>query len=352
MRRISWATRGLAGAFGLLTAACAKNAGEAAPASSTSTGTSSQVIKLEDLSFVGVAKLDREKSIFFLTFGNLEVHGPELPIGTDYFQAISVRDGLIGKLRAAHPTDNFVIVPVVPLGEGGAEELAGQEDHVGTFHVRYQTLRNVAIDLGSSIARKGFKHILVVHAHGGPLHNVAFTEAAAFVSEKFHVSMVNLTSMVFAQGYVSPTIMNKYLGNGWEDRGGFEAHGGAAETSVTMFLRPELVSPAYKDLHPFVVHGPDEFARTSERTGWNGYWGDPSKASAAMGKELFEDVVERTYRLAEKSLAGEDLSKLPHHPVQLPPSFDRIEKGVLERDAQHAAEIKAWLERRQAGTKH
>jgi creatinine amidohydrolase/Fe(II)-dependent formamide hydrolase-like protein len=282
----------------------------------TSSGTTaatptSRVLELPDLAFPDIGRLDREKSVFFLTFGNLEVHGPALPVGSDYFQAVRVRDAVIQKLQGAYPDRQFVVMPVVPLGEGGAEQVAGESDHLGTFQVRYETLRNVAIDLGSAIARKGFRHIILIHAHGGPLHNVAFTEAAAFVSEKFHCSMVNLTSIVFAEGYLNPKVIEQYLGAGWEKRTGFEGHAGAAETSLLLFLKPDLVKPSYRELPPFVAPDIDAFARTSERQGWNGYWGAPAEASRALGKALFDDVAERTTHLAERSLAGEDLSGVP-----------------------------------------
>jgi creatinine amidohydrolase/Fe(II)-dependent formamide hydrolase-like protein len=327
---------------------------QARPASGPKTDArpTSGVLKLEELSSTDVEKLDKAKSVFVLTFGNLEVHGPALPVGSDYFQAISVRDGMVAKLHSAHPDYNFVTMPVVPLGQGGAEELVGEPDHIGTFHVRFETLRNVAIDLAASVARKGFKHILLLHAHGGPLHNVAFTEASAFVSQKYHTNMVNITSLVFGEEYFNPAIITKYLGEGWRAKLGFEGHAGAAETSMNLALRPDLVHREYQNLAPFLALGVKDF----KNSGWTGYWGDPSKASEAMGKELFADVVQRTYRLAERSLAGEDLSKLLTHPDTMPPPFlemiKPIKQGVLDSDEREAAEIKAWLQTREAAKGH
>jgi creatinine amidohydrolase/Fe(II)-dependent formamide hydrolase-like protein len=333
----------------VLVVGCAKPvAPPAHPAVSASEAAmpNTHVLKLQDLTFPEVDKLDRKTAVFFLTFGNLEVHGPALPIGSDYFQAVRVRDAVVAKLAAAHPDRQYVVVPVVPLGEGGAEDVAGKADHIGTFHVRYETLRNVAIDLGAAIARKGFQNILLIHAHGGPLHNVAFTEAAAFVSEKYGARMVNLTSIVFAEGYFNPKIMEQYLGPGWEKRIGFEGHAGAAETSMNLFLNADLVKPDYKRLPPFVAKDLAEFAQTSERPDWNGYWGAPAEGSKALGKALFDDVVQRTTSLAERSLAGEDLSKLPTHGEHLPPPFERIEEQVQQRYDAQAAEIDAWVKRR------
>lgn len=309
-----------------------------------------RVLKLEELSFTDIEKLDRAKTIFFLTFGNLEEHGPHLPVGSDYFQAIGLRDGLIARLRAAQPDYDFVLVPVIPLGEGGANDVAMQFDHVGTFAVRFETLRNVAIDLGATIARKGFQNIFLIHFHGAPPHNVAFSEAAAFVSERYKTRMVNITSLLFAEYFFSPKVIDKYLGKGWEKQIGFEGHAGAAETSANLFLRSDLVKPDYKRYQPFVAKDWTELLHTYERTGWQGYWGDPSKASKAMGKDLMNDFVERAYVIAEKALAGEDLSQLPIYPDSLPklPEMEVLGKKVEENYARQAAEIEAWLKKRQS----
>lgn len=308
-----------------------------------------RVLKLEELSFTDIDKIDRAKSIFFLTFGNLEEHGPHLPVGSDYFQAIGLRDRLVARLRAAHPDYDFVIVPAVPLGEGGANNAAKQPDHIGTFPVRYETLRNVAIDLGGAIARKGFQNIFIVHFHGPPLHNIALNEAAAFITERYKARMVNITSLIFAEHLLGSKVMEKHLGAEWVRKTGFESHAGAAETSTNLYLRGDLVKPGYRRLRPFLAKDLAEFLRTYERTGWEGYWGDPAEASRGMGRDLVNDAVERAFRIAEKALAGEDLSKLPLYPHTRPdiPEAREYISRVGEIYTQQTSEIEAWLQARE-----
>jgi len=102
------------------------------PRDATSGGFSAdgRVFKLEELTYPDIDGLDRETTVFILTFGNLEEHGPHLPVGSDYFQAIGVRDGMVERLLESHPEHSFVLVPVVPLGEGGFNDLARQFDHI------------------------------------------------------------------------------------------------------------------------------------------------------------------------------------------------------------------------------
>ena len=56
--------------------------------------TAGSALMLEQLTYPQIDQLDRDKSIFILTFGNLEEHGPHIPIGSDTYQAVA--DGISG----------------------------------------------------------------------------------------------------------------------------------------------------------------------------------------------------------------------------------------------------------------
>ncbi len=301
--------------------------------------TVSSALMLEQLTYAQIDQLDRDHSIFILTFGILEEHGPHLPIGSDTYQAEGVRDGLVQKLQKSHPEYDVVLVPVIPLGEGGANNLAHEYTHIGTYSIRYSTLRDVAIDMGAAIAANGFKHIFLIHSHGSPLHNIAFSEAAEFVSDRFDANMVNITSLVFGAGFYNDDIVTEHLGPGWQEEIGITGHSGVAETSTNLYLH-DFVDPIYKELEPFVVPDFPSLSQIHERDGWQGYWSDPSQATAALGKDLIDDFVERSHRIASMALAGEDLSMLPVHPSEHP--------EVPERYMARQAEIDAWLSSRRS----
>ncbi len=230
--------------------------------------------------------------------------------------------------------------------------LRASPNHVGTFSVRFETLRDVAIDLGSAIAQQGFGTILLVHFHGSPLHSVAFNDAVAYVSDRYKARMVNLTSLVFGeQGLYSASVMEKHLGKGWKERLGFESHAGAAETSANLAICPQLVKPEYKRLSPFKASDLDAYLRTYQNpAGWRGYWGSPAEASVALGKDLMAEFVSRGVRIAEKALAGEDLTKPPRYPYVLPASAEAQarDRRALDRYSERTADIEAWLKARAA----
>ena len=318
----------------------------AACGQSTNTGmddpedrTISRALMLEQLTYPQIDQLDRDKSIFILTFGNLEEHGPHIPIGSDTYQAVGVRDGLVQRLQESHPDYKVVLVPVFQLGEGGANELAHEFTHIGTYSIRYSTLRDVAIDMGAAIAANGFKHIFLIHSHGMPLHNIAFSEAAGFVSNRFDANMVNITSLVFGEGFYSDDIVTEHIGSGWLDEIGISGHAGVAETSTNLYLHG-FVDPIHKELEPFVVPDFPSLFQIYERDGWQGYISDPSQATGALGKDLIDDFVERSHRIASMALAGEDLSMLPVYPGE--------DEVVPERYLVRKAEIDDWLSLRRS----
>ncbi len=59
-----------------------------------------------------------------------------------------------------------------------------------------------------------------------------------------------------------------------------------------------------------------------------------------MGKDLIDDFVERSHRIASMALAGEDLSMLPVNPG--------VDVPVPERYLARKAEIDAWLNSRRS----
>ncbi len=304
-----------------------------------------RVLRLEELTFVEIDELDRKNSVFFLTMGNLEQHGPHLPVGADYFQAMGIRDGMIKRLRVSHPDYDLVLVPPVMLGEEGPEVHAGEFNHIGTFPLRFETLRGVAIDWGSTIARKGFKNVFLVHSYGFPPGNSAFNQAAAYVSEEYGVRMVNISSLIFGSGFYSSEIYQKHFGQDWQEHLGYEGHAGAAETSVNLFLRSDLVKPDYKDYRPFLVKNDEEFLRTIPGRDWHGYWGNPAKASKALGEDMIEEFASRGFEVAKIALAGEDLSALPVYPDSYPrhPEMDRVLERLRREYRNQDVQMRAWL---------
>ena len=104
--------------------------------------------------------------VVLLPFGTVEDHGLHLPLDTDnvIVEAICLEVG-----RRA-PRD----ILVMPLISYGLDE--HHMDFPGTVSVEMQTLLRLVSDVGISVARHGFTHVLIVNGHGS---NTSIAELAA-----------------------------------------------------------------------------------------------------------------------------------------------------------------------------
>jgi len=145
--------------------------------------------KLEELTYRHLDSVDKERTVFFVPVGMLEQHGPHLPIGTDLFISQKFAIDIAKEVQKKKPDWNIILFPSIPVGVHPVDLLSDKFDHVGSFWIRYETLRNLMIDIGISIAKYGFKYIIVMSYHIAPLHLIAIDEASDYVSEKYGIKM-------------------------------------------------------------------------------------------------------------------------------------------------------------------
>src|SRR5256886_16895305 len=81
------------------------------------------------------------------------------------------------RLVAARPGWTVVLAPTLHLG-------SFTFDAPGTVSVRQRVVRDALVAYGVSLARAGFRYILVANGHAGPGHLAALDEAAATVSPR------------------------------------------------------------------------------------------------------------------------------------------------------------------------
>lgn len=99
--------------------------------------------------------LDRGVATVIVPFGSIEQQGGHLPLGADALLA-----DVIGREVAAR--SDAVLAPTVRVG--CAEQ---HMDLTGTLTLRPATLRDVAFEIGESLAKHGFRTIALVSTHGG-----------------------------------------------------------------------------------------------------------------------------------------------------------------------------------------
>jgi creatinine amidohydrolase len=277
--------------------------------------------RLEELSSPAVDRLDRRQTAVFLTVSPLEEHGPHLPLGVDAMAARHFAEAVAERLVASRPGWAAVLAPTLHLG-------SFTFDAPGTISVRQRAVRDVVIDYGTSLARAGFRYILVANGHAGPTHLVALEEAAAIVARRHGVTMASFTGHLawqFLRGrYLSriEATLGRPLTEAEQQAFGDDAHGGFWETSVMLMLRPDLVDPGYRTLPPARYSLPARLVPNYPlRDGGHGYVGHPALADPAFAKAAMEVLLAEALAMVEDVLDGRRRAATGHSPFFAIPLF-------------------------------
>ena len=265
--------------------------------------------------------LDRARTLVIITVSPLEEHGPHLPLGVDAFTARHFAELIAGRLVSDRPGWSAVLTPTLHLGSFTFEA-------VGTVTVRQRVVRDVIVDYGASLARAGFRHLLIANGHAGPTHLTALDEAAAIVSRRHGVTMASLSGHL-AWGFRNGRFLDdveRTLGRALTaaERQAFaeDAHGGWWETSMMLMLRPELVDPQYRDLPPATYSLPAKLRRNYPlRDGGQGYVGHPAMAELDFAKATTEALVDASLELVNGLLDGHIKASARRSPYTLMPFF-------------------------------
>ncbi|OGK77309.1 MAG: hypothetical protein A2X52_07665 [Candidatus Rokubacteria bacterium GWC2_70_16] len=259
---------------------------------------------LEEMSTPALDALDRDRTVIILTVSPLEQHGPHLPVGVDAFAARYLAEAIAERLVQSRVGWTAVLAPTLHMGSFTFHA-------VGTVTVRQRAVRDTLVDYGESLARAGFRYILVCNGHGGPGHLVALEEAAGIVSRRHGITMASLTGQLvweFLRGRYLPEI-EEALGRplSEEERRALaeDAHGGLWETSFMLWLRPDLVEAGFRALpaaaypisHRLIPNYP-------LRNGGLGYVGHPALADPAFARATTEVFLGRAMTLVDGLLDG------------------------------------------------
>jgi len=248
--------------------------------------------------------LDRARTVIILTVSPLEEHGPHLPLGVDAIAARHFAESTAERLVAARPGWTVVLAPTLHLG-------SFTFDAPGTVSVRQRVVRDALVDYGASLARAGFRYILVANGHGGPGHLAALEEASAAVSRRYGITMASFTGHLawqFLRGRYLDKIeaaLGRPLGD--EERQAFaeDAHGGWWETSLMLLVRPDLVDGVYRTLPPARYSlAARAIPNYPLKSGGQGYVGHPAMADPAFAKAATEVLINETMALVEGLLDG------------------------------------------------
>lgn len=224
---------------------------------------------------------ERDGSVLLIPIGSIEQHGHHLPVATD---SILVEE--IAGLGADWVGDDIPILVTPTMWSGFSPH------HLpfgGTITLEFETILNSVEEIADSAIDNGFDAVLLLNGHGG---NQSLISSAVKTVGKSNpeTEILGLTYFNLAPAFV---------GEIRDSESGGMSHGGEFETSLMLYLHPDLVRDDKRDAkrrervyshesddlmssRPLSIYRPfDEYSAS-------GAIGDPELASADKGERIYK----------------------------------------------------------------
>lgn len=248
--------------------------------------------RLGELAAVDAAAAVSERSVLLLPVGAMEQHGPHLPLATDLIVIDAYADAAV-----AEAGDALDLWRLPSLAFSKSNEHAWS---AGTVWLGPETMLAVLRDIGRSLATLKARKLVLLNGHGG---NTGLLDVACRELRLAHG---------FQTFLLHAALPADHGGEGAAEELGLGIHGGVAETSVLLHLRPDLVdmTRAVRNVPTWMTEqrhvrfgGSAGFGWLSDDFGPSGVIGDATIATADRGKLAFEEGVRHLVEaLAEVSV--------------------------------------------------
>jgi creatinine amidohydrolase len=220
-----------------------------------------------------IEAMPKENVLIVLPVGAVEQHGPHMPVYTD---------ALLGEAFMAaafeHLPEDAPVWLLPPIHYGKSTEHA---DYPGTITLSAQTLMMVLQDIAASLARSGFRKLLLFNTHGGNADLLGMMAREIRAATGLAVYRLDPGAV----GYSDPFTDDE------EKAGGI--HAGDVETSLVMAVCPDWVHaelapremPRFPDSPGFSFRA-KSFAWVMRDISRSGVAGDATKATPERGEAM------------------------------------------------------------------
>jgi creatinine amidohydrolase len=260
-------------ALGAVITALALGCACAAPATAAS-------VQLQEMTWTELRDALRAGSTTILVpVGGTEQSGPHMALGKHNYRVVALAERIAARLG------NALVAPVVSyVPEGRIAPPAGHMRFPGTISVPDDAFAGLLAGAARSFRQHGFLDVVLIGDHGGyqpQLKDVAQRLNREFAGGKARVHFIpayyRAQSEGFDQALKSKGLTEAQIGK----------HAGAADTSLMLAIDPSRVRA-------------DRMQPGDE--GATGISGDPSKASAALGKMGIDMAVDQAVDAIRKAI--------------------------------------------------
>jgi creatinine amidohydrolase len=170
----------------------------------------------------------------------------------------------------------------------------------GAISLRPETLKSLIRDYCASLAKQGFKNIVILPSHGGNFN--AVQEVTDELSQSLEGTKV--VSYTDLKGLLE--FLAEFSSRHGVSAGASGAHAGESETSMVLAIRKDLVD--MKNAEKGFVGSFDDkimglmYSQGIKAISKNGVLGDPRKAEAGKGEEYLELWAEKMVDFVRKQV--------------------------------------------------
>lgn len=230
----------------------------------------------QNLTPADLQKYLKKRRDLIVPFGSVERHGPHLPYFTDTF-------ALDGILNEFSKKNSVLIAPTVPY-----VITRSIENMPGTLTLDFETANNYFKDIFNSFIKWGFTKFYLITYHASGPHLVSISESIREINK-------TLPKIIFEGVHLWNILRKIGKKQGILESEQEEVHAGEIETSLMLYLKPNLVKKS-KMINEKIEKNEFDFINPL-RLNKSGVYGQAKLASRSKGKKLVSLAVKELNKI-------------------------------------------------------